>query len=107
MWALGLTVPQSILLRADEFFLDHGTSPGAKNEVSSTPKWRLKRMNCRRSEIQQIEAPASATRDSDGSSGRHRDLEPVRLLKAMSIARSKAGCARFLTLIHSRHRPER
>jgi len=40
-------------------------------------------------------------------SGSHRDLEPVRLLKAMSIARSKAGCARFLTLIHSRHRPER
>jgi len=34
-------------------------------------------------------------------------LEPVRLLKPMSIARSKAGCARFLTLIHSRHRPER
>ena len=41
------------------------------------------------------------------SSGRHRDLEPARLLKAMSVARSKAGCARFLTLIHSRHRPER
>jgi hypothetical protein len=42
-----------------------------------------------------------------GSSGRHLDLEPVRLLKAISIARSKAGCARFLTLIHSRQRPER
>jgi hypothetical protein len=27
----------------------------------------------------------------DGSSGRHRDIEPVHLLKAMSIARSKAG----------------
>ena len=68
------------------------------------PKWHLKRRNCRRSEIQQIEALAGATRDSDGSSRRHRDLEPVRLLKAMSIARSKAGCARFLTLIHSRRR---
>ena len=45
--------------------------------------------------------------DGDGSSGRHRDLEPMRLLKAMSTARWKAGCARFLTLIHSRHRPER
>jgi hypothetical protein len=53
------------------------------------PKWHLKRRNCRRSEIQQIEAPAGATRDGDGSSGRHRDLEPVRLLKAMSIALSQ------------------
>ena len=50
------------------------------------PKWHLKSRNCRRSEIQQIEAPAGATRDSEGSSVRHRDLEPVRLLKAMSIA---------------------
>ena len=64
------------------------------------PGWLLKRRNCRRSEVQQIEAPAGAARDGDGSSGRHRNLEPVRLLKAMSIARSKAGWARFLTLIH-------
>jgi hypothetical protein len=48
-----------------------------------------------------------ATGGSNGSSGRHRDLEPLRLLKPMSIERSKAGCARFLTLIHSRRRPER
>jgi hypothetical protein len=31
----------------------------------------------------------------------------TRLLKAISIARSIAGCAGFLTLIHSRQRPER
>ena len=66
------------------------------------PGWLLKRRNCRRSEVQQTEAPARATRDGDWSGGRHRDLEPV--LKAMSIARSKAGSARFLTLIHSRRR---
>ena len=40
------------------------------------PKWHLKRRNCRRSEIQQIETPTGAIRDSDGSSGRHRGLEP-------------------------------
>jgi hypothetical protein len=37
-----------------------------------------------------IAAPLVVERRRVG--GRHRDLEPVRLLKAMSIARSEAGC---------------
>jgi hypothetical protein len=68
------------------------------------PGWHLKRGSCRRSEVQQIEAPAGATRDGEGSSGRHRDLEPVRLLKAMSIARS-IGAVRLPVGKHGSMKP--
>ena len=43
----------------------------------------------------------------DNSGQSHLRRADIRLLRAISIARSITGCAGFLILIHSRVRPER